>query len=301
MHKSIYLLLLLFTISAQAEERIITTTDGVQLYVKVEGSGIPLLYLHGGPGSGSYWFEKFFGDFVEQQFTVVYLDQRGVGRSTSPEDGNFSMERMVADFEEVREALGFETWLTVGHSFGGVLQMGYALEHPEVHQGMIMINCTLNLKESCCESWVPKAAEFVGETYPGCQTDTIALFDRMNEFGNKLREKDLFWKMAYADQKNEAIMNETFNDIKDWNYDFGNAAMSNPEFWENFKPLTAQVEMPVLFFYGTSDWMVGPEHHTDLEFPDLMLWESKGGHIPFLEDKDNLEEAILAFKEKYRS
>ena len=89
MHKSIYLLLLLFTISAQAEERIITTTDGVQLYVKVEGSGIPLLYLHGGPGSGSYWFEKFFGDFVEQQFTVVYLDQRGVGRSTSPEDGNF--------------------------------------------------------------------------------------------------------------------------------------------------------------------------------------------------------------------
>ena len=90
---------LAFCLSTSAEEKIITTSDGVELYVKVEGKGTPLLYIHGGPGSGSYWFEKLSGDFMERNFTVVYLDQRGVGRSKSSTDKNYSMERLVLDFE----------------------------------------------------------------------------------------------------------------------------------------------------------------------------------------------------------
>jgi proline iminopeptidase len=54
-------LLVLTGIALSAQERTILTSDGVSLYVNVKGSGIPCLYLHGGPGSGSYWLEKFFG------------------------------------------------------------------------------------------------------------------------------------------------------------------------------------------------------------------------------------------------
>lgn len=89
-----------------AQENEFITSDGVRLNVKVKGEGTPCLYIHGGPGAGSYWLEHFFGDFLEQHFQMIYKDQRGVGRLTSPNDQNFSLKRMVQDFEEVRTHLG---------------------------------------------------------------------------------------------------------------------------------------------------------------------------------------------------
>jgi len=94
--------------SLQAQERHIIASDSVNLYVNVKGRGTPCLYIHGGPGSGSYWMEKFMGEYLEQHFQMIYLDQRGVGRSSSPGDNNYSMERMIKDFEEVREYLGIK-------------------------------------------------------------------------------------------------------------------------------------------------------------------------------------------------
>ena len=283
-----------------AQEQRVRTSDGVDLYVKVEGKGTPLLYLHGGPGSGSFWAEEFFGDFLEQNFRVIYLDQRGVGRSTSPEDGNYSMERLTMDFEEVREALGYDNWLTLGHSFGGLLQMGYVERYPEAVSGMIMVNCTLNIEESFCESWAPKAAEFLGDNnYIPCEQDSTRFIDKVMALGNRLREKDLFWKMAYEHKESDSIMNATYKGFDNWNHDYSNAAMTITDYRKNFKPATAQVDQPVLFFYGTKDWMVGPDHYVDISFPEMLLWKNEGGHIPFQENKEALSEAILAYKAKY--
>lgn len=102
-----------------ATVRHILTSDGVDLYVTVKGAGTPCLYIHGGPGCGSHWLEKFSGAMLEKKYRMIYLDQRGAGRSTSPKDGNYSMDRMVRDFEEVRTVWGVEWWIMVGHSFRG--------------------------------------------------------------------------------------------------------------------------------------------------------------------------------------
>lgn len=295
---ALVLTLFSFCLNLTAGEKIITTSDGVDLYVNVKGSGTPLLYVHGGPGSASLWFERLAGEFMEQHFTVVYLDQRGVGRSGSPADGNYTLDRMALDFEEVRQNLGYEQWLTLGHSFGGVLQMGYAERYPTVQKGMIMLNCTINITESACESWLPKAAEFVEEQYT-CSGDTISLPQRMNEFGGKLRQENLFWKMGSRDPGTFGKLDEASKGIENFNYDLGNEVMNYPEYWTDFKPLTKNMQMPVLYFYGVTDFMVGPEHHEGLEFPNLLLWKNKGGHVPFIEDKADMEEAILAYIEKY--
>lgn len=287
-----------FCLSLTAEEKTITTSDGVNLYVKVAGKGTPLLYVHGGPGSASLWFERLAGEFMEQHFTVIYLDQRGVGRSTSPADGNYSLDRIALDFEEVRKELGYEQWLTLGHSFGGVLQMGYAEKYPASQKGMIMLNCTINISESACESWIPRAAAFLGEKYT-CEGDTIGMPQRMNEFGGKLREKDLFWKMGSRFPDTFKKLDEASAGIENFNYDLSNHVMNISEYWTNFKPITANMEMPVLYYYGATDYMVGPEHYRGLKFKNLLLWENKGGHVPFIEDKEDMEKAILAYKEKY--
>ncbi|WP_169578147.1 alpha/beta hydrolase [Salinimicrobium xinjiangense] len=287
-----------FCLSLTAGEKIIKTSDGVNLYVKVAGKGTPLLYVHGGPGSASLWFERLAGEFMEQHFTVIYLDQRGVGRSSSPADGNYSLDRMALDFEEVRQQLGYDQWLTLGHSFGGILQMGYAERYPAAQKGMIMLNCTINLPESACQSWIPKAAQFVGEEYT-CNGDTVSMPQRMNEFGGKLREKDLFWKMGSRHPDTFSKLDVASAGIENFNYDLSNSVMNYPEYWNNFKPLTAKMEMPVLYFYGTTDFMVGPEHYKGLNFKNLLLWKNKGGHVPFIEDKEDMEKAILSYREKF--
>ncbi|MCP9200728.1 alpha/beta hydrolase [Gramella sp. GC03-9] len=283
----------------KAEEKRIITSDGVELYVKVEGKGKPCLYLHGGPGSGSYWFEKFVGDFMEENFTMIYLDQRGVGRSGSPENGDFSMERMTLDFEEVRKALGYDHWLTIAHSFGGILQMGYAENFPDAQEGMMMINNTIYLNDSFCKSWAPKASEFLGTEYIGCENDSLPVMERMNELGNQMRERDIFYKMAYASKEKEAVMNATWAEVENWNYDFGNSALSYDAYWKDYSVLSKTITVPVLFFYGRTDYMVGPEHYKLVQFPNMMLWGSDVGHVPFLENTEDLKKAILAYREKF--
>lgn len=294
----IFFAIFFISFGLKASEKTITTSDGVKLYVKIEGSGTPMLFIHGGPGSASLWFEKLSGNFMEQHFTVVYLDQRGVGRSGSSADNNYSMDRLAKDFEEVRVALGYESWITLGHSFGGILQMGYSERYPKAIIGMIMLNCTINLNESACESWLPKAAEFVGEQYR-CEGDSIPLPQRMNEFGGKLRERNIFWKMGSRDSGTFDTLDKISAEIDNFNYDLGKYAMNYPDYWEDFKPLTGNMHMPVLYFYGKTDYMVGPEHYKTLKFSNLMLWESNGGHVPFIEDKEELEKAIIAYLKKY--
>ncbi len=63
--------LLLATSAASAEVRHIKTSDGVDLFVTVKGHGTPCLYLHGGPGSGSHWAEKFWGEQVQSYYGLT--------------------------------------------------------------------------------------------------------------------------------------------------------------------------------------------------------------------------------------
>lgn len=294
--------LLLTGFASIAQDRIIQTSDGVDLFVRVKGNGIPCLYIHGGPGSGSYWLEKFSGEFLEQHFQMIYLDQRGVSRSTSPNDGNYSMDRMVKDFEEVRTALGIDQWITMGHSFGGIYQMGYALRFPAAVKGMMMINCGLNLDESR-EEIIPKACEFLGIDDVDAYTDTTVSpsehMAKISALYGQLREKDLFWKMGYASYANYQLMSATFDEIPNWNKDLENVPIDMTDYGINFKPFTAGLSMPVLFFYGKTDYMVGPHHYNGVNFPNMILWGSEVGHVPFIENKPDLEKAIIIFREKY--
>ncbi len=300
--KTIYLFLFLNLIglNIRAQEQFVLTSDSVELYVNVKGNGTPCLYIHGGPGSGSYWVEKFFGTELEQHFKMIYLDQRGVGRSTSPKDNNYSMERMVKDFEEVRRSLGIKYWLTLGHSFGGILQMGYADQHPDVISGMIMINCTLNMTESFSKSWIPKACEFLNLPPDNIyMNDSIAILERLMGIIGQLNSKNLNWKMAFDKEENNKIMDASYDEFPNWNYDLGRQGLSIKEYWADFKPLAPKMKMPVLFFTGNKDWMAGPENYKGVNFPNMILVKSDVGHIPFLENTVDLEKAIKIYIRKY--
>ncbi|SHJ90925.1 proline iminopeptidase [Epilithonimonas mollis] len=300
--KLLFFVVIFLATFSKAQERVIVTSDGVKLYVNVKGKGTPCLYLHGGPGSGSYWLEKFYGSELEKNFQMIYLDQRGVSRSSSPDDKNYSLDRMIQDFEEVRNALGIKEWLTIGHSFGGILQMGYVEKHPEVIMGMIMINCTLSMKDSFSRSWISKAYELTYEKQDPLPENTSSemLLKKMMEVGKKMDDKKVRWKMAFASQESDNLMNSSYREIPNWNNNFSSVALSIDDYWKDFTKDAGDVKVPVLFFYGKSDWMVGPDHYKKIKFPNMMLWGSDVGHMPFLENQKDLNKAIKAYIKKYK-
>ncbi|HWQ93497.1 MAG TPA: hypothetical protein VN673_17655, partial [Clostridia bacterium] len=60
------------------------------------------------------------------------------------------------------------------------------------------------------------------------------------------------------------------------------------EYWQDYAQFTPFISAPVLFFYGRSDWMVGPTHYKHARFPHMLLWPSAVGHVPFLENPADL-------------
>lgn len=92
--------------------------------------GIPILFVHGGPGAACSKFDRCF--FDPEKFRVVLVDQRGCGRSTPLGEltANTS-DDLAADFERVREERGIDRWHVFGGSWGSTLGLHYAEEYPE--------------------------------------------------------------------------------------------------------------------------------------------------------------------------
>ena len=103
--------------------------NGVFLYYKSIGSGPPLLVVHGGPGASHDYFLPYLLPLARRH-RVVFIDERGSGRSQKVEDAKlYTVENMVEDLEAVRRALGLGRVALLGHSYGGVLAQAYALKY----------------------------------------------------------------------------------------------------------------------------------------------------------------------------
>ncbi|HEX2840902.1 prolyl aminopeptidase [Hyphomicrobium sp.] len=109
------------------------------IYVEEVGTrgGVPALFLHGGPGSGSQHSHRLL--FEPDRFHAVLFDQRGAGRSHPylATHAN-TTQNLVADIERVREHMGFDKMLIVGGSWGSTLALAYAVTHPERVLGLVL-------------------------------------------------------------------------------------------------------------------------------------------------------------------
>ena len=114
-------------------------SGGHTLYFEECGNpdGLPLVFLHGGPGSGAS--AKYRRMFDPDVFDLILFDQRGCGRSTP----HLSIEanttaHLIEDIERLREHLGFERWMVFGPSWGSTLALAYAEAFPERVSGLVV-------------------------------------------------------------------------------------------------------------------------------------------------------------------
>jgi proline iminopeptidase len=104
--------------------------NGTEIFCLVEGSGPPCVVLHGGLGFDHTYMRAAFQP-LEDVRTMVYVDQRGNGRSGRPPLETITIPQLAADVEALREHLGYERIGVAGHSYGGFVALEYATTYPD--------------------------------------------------------------------------------------------------------------------------------------------------------------------------
>lgn len=107
----------------------VVEVDGVGLYTRRAGEGPPVVVLHGGPGAQhDYLLPQYDG--LARSRALIYYDQRGGGRSPVGRDTPVGWREHVADLDGLRTHWGLDRLTLLGYSWGGLLAVLYALEHP---------------------------------------------------------------------------------------------------------------------------------------------------------------------------
>lgn len=122
----------------------VSSTDDVSLYVRIVGTAeyqAVLITVHGGPGMNSRYMHSM-EQLADQDLTIINWDQRGSDQSTSPpaESEYYTLTKYAEDLEAVRGAIGVDTIHLLGHSWGGIVALQYAILYPDRVQSLILVN-----------------------------------------------------------------------------------------------------------------------------------------------------------------
>jgi proline iminopeptidase len=147
---------------------VLEVAPATEIYWETSGvpDGMPLLYLHGGPGSGlgSGGWRRMYDT---GRHLVVAFDQRGCGASrplvsdTPASLATNTTQTLVADIELLREHLGIEDWIVSGVSWGTTLGLAYALSHRERVRALVLVAVTTTGREEV--DWL---TEHMGRVFP---------------------------------------------------------------------------------------------------------------------------------------
>lgn len=167
--------------------------DKHQIYVELVGNpnGIPIVFLHGGPGSGIEPDHRRF--FNPSKFFVILFDQRGCGKSTPYADiKNNTTGDLVSDMELLRQTLKIDKWHVFGGSWGSFLAISYAISYPQNVLSMILRGLFLGTKGEIDFFYQKGASLFFPEQFE--QFTSILSFEEKNDivfsFYNRLQSND---------------------------------------------------------------------------------------------------------------
>lgn len=187
----------LFAVAEPFDRRVLDTGDGHQVYVEQCGrhDGLPVVVLHGGPGGGcSPAMRRFFDPAV---FRVILFDQRGCGRSRPHASvENNTTWHLVEDIERIRQALGIDSWVVFGGSWGATLSLIYAQAHPERARHIVLRGVFLATEAElqwfygggAARFWPGQWAEFTALIPEDERADLIAAYNKRLFCGDRDEE-----------------------------------------------------------------------------------------------------------------
>jgi proline iminopeptidase len=106
---------------------LVALPDGYNLNVEEVGTGFPVIVLHGGPGLDHSMFRPYL-DALGDEYRLLYVDERGQGRSQRVDPATLSLEGFARDVDLLAETLGLASFALLGHSFGAIIATFHATE-----------------------------------------------------------------------------------------------------------------------------------------------------------------------------
>ncbi len=218
-----------------------------------EGDQTPLLLLHGGPGFPSYYLNPMSA--LSQDRPVIFIDQLGCGRSDRTLDSTMmTVDSFVEQLEQIRVALGLETFYLYGHSWGSMLGVDYFLKYPDRVKAMVLASPALSVSK-----WSKDAEALIANLPDSIQSaiatntengtfETPAYQEAINVFYQNFVAKKLPW---------DANMDSTFAgaNLEQYSYMWGPSEFMATGVLKDYErgDQLKKIKVPTLFICGEYD------------------------------------------------
>jgi proline iminopeptidase len=281
--------------------------DEVRLWYRVAGKArpgtLPLLFLHGGPGYNSYSFAAQAGPGLEPQLQMIYLDQRGSGRSERPWRGEYSVARLVEDIEALRKTLGVPKLAIMGHSFGGTLALEYAAAYPQHVDRLVLVSAASDIPAACAarvaflEQRYPAELERARGAARARKDSPDACFFAFNSIEGEARERvndeTMFPDLRLAREQREVDAKSGLRNTGELGGALFGGGFTSYRFGG-----AGRLTMPVLIIAGSQDHAIGLPAQRALQasLAHARLLEYEGaGHFPYLDAPHRFTRDVVGF------
>jgi proline-specific peptidase len=261
------------------------------------GGGTPAIVLHGGPGSPHDYLAPLAA--LGEERTIAFYDQLGCGRSDRPDDpGLWRLERFVDELAAVQDALGLDPAILIGHSWGGMLAVEYALSHRQRVSALVLMSPCVSMARTRADM-----ERLVGEMPAAVRT----VIDRHH--AAKTTDADQYRVAALAFYKRHLCRLEPWPASLEEAYaSWGDAVYRTMWGPSEFLPegnlrdfeaveRLAELSVPALFACGRHD-EITPEateaYRSATPGAELAVFE-RSAHVPHLEEPDEFLRVVRQF------
>ena len=274
------------------------------LYVRDIGHGVPIIVLHGGPDFDHEYFLPEL-DRLAELVRLIYYDQRGRGRSFSGGGAdNVTLAGEIEDLDRIRDWTRLDAVAVLGHSWGGVVAMEYAIRHPERVTHLILMNTApashagiLEVRRHLRERRSPEQFDRMSEialtpAFEEGDIDAEAEYYRIH-FGTTLHEPELLDDVITRLRIN--FTGESVVAARAIEHRLYEQTWSSEDY--NLIPKLRLLDVPALLIHGEHDLIpIDVVREIAEAIPGSRLVELDGcGHFSYLEHTDRVVSVIGEF------
>ncbi len=274
-----------------AQQRAASTEPALYHVAIGEAGGVPLVAVNGGPGfNHSYLIGAPVWKGMSERRRIIFYDQQGTGKSPkAPASGDLTVARMVEDLESLRRTLKVERMDLLGHSWGGILSMAYAVRYPQHVAHLVLVG-----------SGSPKPAEhefLFDKLYP----ELLATIPNDPSPAGQMGcvEIDAYEKMSYYDQRNRPREGEEAG--SSFSQETCTTVMLDAMKLDLYPELN-RLKVPTLVINGRFDANVAPTvaYKISRAIPGARLvFFERSGHSPQLEEPEKFTLEVERFLERF--
>ncbi|MCR8921186.1 alpha/beta hydrolase [Dasania sp. GY-MA-18] len=261
----------------------------ISLYYEIQGHGPKLLYIN---GSGADLRNKpnIFDSSLAQHFTILAFDQRGLGQSGKP-DYPYTLQDYADDTAALLAAVGWDSCLVMGVSFGGMVAQHFALNYPQ-HVQRLVLACTSSGGEG-------------GDSFAMHTLDALPAYERAKRFlVLSDTRRDHAWQLSHAETFQRLINYQLAAKqigVDEPNHAIGLQRQLQARIGHDTYAQLPQLQMPVFICGGRFDGIAPPANleamHSQIPHSHLQLFS--GGHLFYLQDKRAFKRITQFFMGEY--